>query len=163
MSANLQQALQLRDIHLPPAPPFWPPAPGWWIVAAVLLALLAWGGQAAWRQLRLRRRRQRVMAVLARLESGLASDRSPASLAQISVLLRRLALMRFPRAKVATLTGNAWLRFLDESGGQGRFADGPGRVLGSGPYQRALPADLDIVGLVALVREWVDRNSRGMT
>ncbi|MDQ6629933.1 MAG: DUF4381 domain-containing protein [Pseudomonadota bacterium] len=162
MSTNLQQALQLRDIHLPPAPPFWPPAPGWWIVAAVLLALLAWGGHAAWRQSHLRRERRRVMEVLARLESGLASERSPEGLANISVLLRRLALVRFPRASVATLTGNAWLRFLDESGGQGRFADGPGRVLGSGPYQRALPADLDIVGLVALVREWVDRNSRSL-
>lgn len=162
MNADPQQALQLRDIHLPPAPPFWPPAPGWWIVAAVLLALLAWGAHAAWRQLRLRRQRRRLMDVLARLESGLVSERSPEGLANISVLLRRLALMRFPRASVATLTGTAWLRFLDESGGKGRFADGPGRVLGSGPYQRALPADLDIVGLVALVREWVERNSRSM-
>ncbi len=160
MSANLQQALQLRDIHLPPAPPFWPPALGWWVVATVLLALLAWGGHAAWRQLRLRRQRRRVMDVLARLESGLANERSPEGLAHISVLLRRLALMRFPRAKVAPLTGHAWLRFLDESGGQGRFTDGPGRVLASGPYQRALPGNLDIVGLVALVREWVDLNSR---
>jgi Domain of unknown function (DUF4381) len=162
MSAGLQKALQLRDIHLPPAPPFWPPAPGWWVVAAVLLALLAWGGYAAWRQLRLRRQRRRVMDVLARLESGLASERSPEGLAHVSVLLRRLALMRFPRARVAALTGRAWLRFLDESGGQGRFTDGPGRVLASGPYQRALPPDFDIVGLVALVREWVDRNARSM-
>ncbi len=162
MNPDPQQALQLRDIHLPPAPPFWPPAPGWWIVAAVLLALLAWGGHAAWRQLRLRRQRRRLMDVLARLESGLGNDGSPEGLTQISMLLRRLALVRFPRAKVAPLTGKAWLRFLDESGGQGRFADGPGRVLGTGPYQRALPADLDIPGLVALVREWVDRNARSM-
>jgi hypothetical protein len=160
MSADLHQALQLRDIHLPPPPSFWPPAPGWWIVAAVLLALAAWGSYAAWRRLRLRRQRRRVMDALARLESGLVSDRSPQALMQVSVLLRRLALMRFPRAQVAALTGAAWLRFLDESGGQGRFADGPGRVLGSGPYRRALPADIDLPGLLALVREWVDQQAR---
>nr|MDQ2734723.1 DUF4381 domain-containing protein [Pseudomonadota bacterium] len=159
MIADLHQALQLRDIHLPPAPPFWPPAPGWWIVAAVVLALAAWGSHAAWRQLRLRRERRRVMEVLARLESGLVSERSPDALANVSVLLRRLALMRFPRANVASLTGHAWLRFLDESGGQGRFVDGPGRVLGSDPYRRALPTDIDVVGLMALVREWVGHQS----
>jgi hypothetical protein len=102
------------------------------------------------------------MKVLSGLESGLASERSPEGLARVSLLLRRLALTRFPQAKVAALTGNAWLRFLDESGGQGRFANGPGRVLGSGPYQRALPPDVDIAGLVALVRDWVERNSRSM-
>ena len=33
---------QLRDIHLPQAVHWWPPAPGWWIVAAVVLALTIW-------------------------------------------------------------------------------------------------------------------------
>jgi len=33
---------QLRDIHLPEAVHWWPPAPGWWIVAALLLTLTIW-------------------------------------------------------------------------------------------------------------------------
>ncbi len=33
---------QLRDIHLPQSVHWWPPAPGWWIVAALLLALGIW-------------------------------------------------------------------------------------------------------------------------
>jgi len=158
MNPNPQQVLQLRDIHLPDAPAFWPPAPGWWLVAAVLLALLAWLTIVALRRYRIRRQRQRVLSALASLEHKLASERTPDALARLSVLLRRLALMRFPRQRVAALTGNAWLRFLDESGGNGRFADGPGRVLAAGPYQRSLPSGLDATGLVALVREWVKRN-----
>jgi hypothetical protein len=158
MNPNPQQLLQLRDIHLPGAPAFWPPAPGWWLVVAVLLALLAWLTVAALRRYRIRRQRQRVLAALAGLELQLASERTPDALAHISVLLRRLALMRFPRQEVAALTGRAWLRFLDASGGNGRFADGPGRVLATGPYQRSLPSDLDAAVFVALVREWVDRN-----
>ena len=32
---------ELRDIHLPEASLWWPPAPGWWISLALIL-LLAW-------------------------------------------------------------------------------------------------------------------------
>ena len=67
--------------------------------------------------------------------------------------------MRFPRDQVAALTGEAWLRFLDESGGNGRFREGPGRILAAGPYQRSLPAEVDTAGLIVLVREWVTRNA----
>ncbi len=161
MIADPQQALQLRDIHVPAAPVLWPPAPGWWIVAAILIALLAWMSVVALRRFRIRRQRQHVLAALASLERELARERTPAALARISVLLRRLALMRFPRQRVAALTGLAWLRFLDETGGNGRFAEGPGRALATGPYQRSLPSDLDATGLVALVREWVTRNAGG--
>ena len=45
---------QLRDIHLPQAVHWWPPAPGWWIVAALILALTIWLG----RYLQARYRRQ---------------------------------------------------------------------------------------------------------
>ncbi len=159
MNPNPQQVLQLRDIHLPGAPAFWPPAPGWWLVAAVMIALLAWAAVIAVRRYRIYRQRQHVLTALTRLEHELASERTPDALARMSVLLRRLALMRFPRQQVAALTGRAWLDFLDASGGKGRFANGPGRVLSTGPYQRSLPSDLDATGLVALVREWVTRNA----
>ncbi len=159
MNPNPQPALQLRDIHLPGAPAFWPPAPGWWLLAAILLALLVWGTLAALRRYRIRRQRQRVLSALASLEHQLARERTPDALAYMSVLLRRLALMRFPRRHVAALTGNAWLRFIDESGGNGQFTQGPGRVLATAPYQRSLPSDLDAARLVALLREWVARNA----
>ncbi|MDQ2778535.1 MAG: DUF4381 family protein, partial [Pseudomonadota bacterium] len=37
MNPVTHPALQLRAIHLPPAPPWWPPAPGWWALADSLL------------------------------------------------------------------------------------------------------------------------------
>jgi Domain of unknown function (DUF4381) len=153
------QALQLRDIHLPGDAPLWPPAPGWWLLAVVVVALLVWGGLLALRHYRIHRQRTRVMAVLENLEHGLGRDRTPEALAAISILLRRLALMRYPRAQVASLSGAAWLAFLDAHGGDGGFRQGPGRVLASGPYQRAVPADLDVAGLSTLVRAWIRKNT----
>ena len=158
MTAPAAQALQLRDIHLPGAPAIWPLAPGWWLLAGALLALLAWAAVVGWRHYRLRRERLQVLDELERITAGLVQERSPATMANLSTLLRRLALLRFSSERVAGLTGDAWLRFLDESGDTTGFCAGPGRLLVTGPYQRELPEDVDVQGLVLLVRQWLGRN-----
>lgn len=159
MTAPAAQALQLRDIHLPDAPAIWPLAPGWWLLAGVLLVLLAWASVVGWHHYRSRRERMQVLDELDRITAGLARERSPVVLAKLSTLLRQLALLRFSRTRVAGLTGDAWLRFLDESGHTTGFCAGPGRMLVTGPYQRELPEDVDVQGLVLLVRQWIDRNT----
>ncbi|HED16994.1 MAG TPA: DUF4381 domain-containing protein [Gammaproteobacteria bacterium] len=159
MNPATQSVLQLRDIHLPVEPGFWPPAPGWWILAVLLLALLAWVGWIAVRRYHLHRSRQRILAMLGELEQEANNNTTPERIAQISILLRRLALMRYPRQRVAALTGADWLSFLDESGGQGNFSQGAGQVLATGPYQPTLPSDLDTRALGTLVRSWVIKNT----
>ena len=54
-SSNQDPLAQLRDIHLPEAVGWWPPAPGWWILALVLILATAF----AIRYLVTRRQRQR--------------------------------------------------------------------------------------------------------
>ncbi|VAX12744.1 FIG00657500: hypothetical protein [hydrothermal vent metagenome] len=159
MNPGSQAALQLRDIHLPTEPGFWPPAPGWWILAVLLLALLLWLIRLGLRRYRLRRQRQRILAMLDELEQDNDAI-TPEKIARISSLLRRLALMRYPRQRVAALTGADWLQFLDESGGNGRFSHGPGQVLASGPYQPTLSSELDIGALSVLLRDWIKKNTQ---
>ena len=159
MNVPVQTGLQLRDIHLPAPPDFWPPAPGWWLLAGLTLILTAAAGFALWRRLRLYRQRQRILAMLDRLEAGSAGEATPELLAQLSDLIRRLALARFPRHQIASLTGDDWLRFLDDSGGEGRFSSGPGQVLAQGPYMRRLPDAVDSQALTRLVRQWIRRNT----
>ena len=96
-----------------------------------------------WRQIRIRRQRRHILALLERMEQSSNGAPTPEFLAQLSRLMRRLALMRFPRQEIASLTGIKWLQFLDSSGGDGQFSQGPGKVLAQGPYMRELPNGVD--------------------
>lgn len=146
--------LELRDIHLPADPAFWPPAPGWWLASGLILVLLfltAAHGLKIWRQQRRRRRLLKELQALSTLGAG------PELAARISELLKRVALSGFERQEVAGLSGEAWLAFLDRTGGNGRFSRGHGRVLADGPYLAT--TQFDVQGLVALAGDWVRRNS----
>jgi hypothetical protein len=152
----LEQQLDLRDIRPPAEPSLWPPAPGWWLVASLLLLALASAGYRLWRGWRRERWRRRV---LAELDAWQDETAAPAIAAGVSALLKRAALSRFRRRDVATLTGDAWLDFLDHTGGDGRFQHGPGRLLAEGPYAPA--TDLDARqrrALLDLARVWLRRN-----
>lgn len=122
-------ALVLRDVHVPPTPSLWPPAPGWWLVIAAVALLLVFGATMLWR----RRRRLRTWQRMFDEASHAAQPALQA--AAISELLRRAA--RRVDAKADRLHGEEWLRFLD--GKQATdFSRGPGRVLLDGGYRREL-------------------------
>jgi len=142
---------QLRDIHLPAPISWWPPAPGWWMLLALLLITIMLG---YWL---LRRRRQSAWRRQALSELQQLRDSDAATMvAQLSVLLRRVAISRYPQAEVASLTGEAWLAFLDSSLDDGSpFQSGPGRVLLIGPYAAAV--DIDTPALLALAERWITR------
>lgn len=80
----------LRDIHLPPDPSWWPLAPGWWAIAALVVlgfCVVAW---VSWRRRRWRRRIDAVLADIDALEQSHALQ--PAALAAaLHQWLRRAA------------------------------------------------------------------------
>ena len=147
----------LRDIHLPQAVSWWPPAPGWWgLLVVVLLAISMFFLIRAWRK----RRRLRNTAILEVQRICDAFEQHHDNLRlirELSVLLRRISISYFPRADVASLTGEQWLRFLDScstiTDNEQGFLNGPGRILNDGPYQARL--DIDGQALVVLCRRWV--------
>ena len=149
--------LDLRDIHAAPPPAFWPPAPGWWVLMLVMLAVLVvlvvWG----FRRYRAYRQKCQIMHELDQISNSYTKENVAGFITGVSTLLRRVALRRYERARVAPLTGSAWLRFLDDTGGDGEFEQGVGRVLEVAPYQPGtceVPAD----ALLRLVRRWIGKN-----
>ncbi len=155
---------QLRDWHLPDPIQWWPPAPGWWISAAVLLAVLSWVAGVRWRRhRRLGAAARSALRELAALRAAVQTDGDTrAFVAALSRLLRRLALARFPREQVAGLTGDAWLNFLDVTGGGDGFRRGPGRALADLAYGATRAGDLppNPDALADLAETWIRANRR---
>lgn len=146
---------QLYDIHLPPPVSWWPPAPGWWLL---LILLLVTALTSYWlvRKHRHNRWRRQALAELAQLQE----ESEESLVAQLSVLLRRVAISRYPQAEVASLTGEAWLAFLDETLGDGTpFQSGAGRALLAGPY--AARVEIDAPALLSLTERWIKRVKGG--
>jgi Tfp pilus assembly protein PilO len=105
----------LRDIHLPPAIEWWPPAPGYFLLVfcLMLLALAGFWFHRRHRQTEMKRRALKDLTQLER-EYALHLD-VHLSAAQVSILLKQVALIYYPRATVAALQGEAWLLFLQDT------------------------------------------------
>jgi hypothetical protein len=153
---------QLADIHLPGEVPFWPPAPGWWMLAGVLLVSLALMARYFYLQGQTKRKMNSALHELDQVyhtwqqKSQDEHMRNQAGLDLLygfNAILKRVALVYFPHTDVAKLTGTAWLRFLDAADRSTDFGDGPGKVLSDGTYRPVFSADVD--ALHALVRRWI--------
>lgn len=150
------EQIPLRDLHLPEAIGWWPLAPGWWVVLALLLAAAVWAtrqylrgrARGAARRHALRRLRE-LTAEYERHQDTVAFTSS------LSALLRRTMLAYAPRPEIAGLTGDAWLAWLDKDLDEPRFQGETGRKLLELPYRA--PSDevsaMDVVDVVAAVRQ----------
>ncbi len=149
----MEQALPLRDIHLPETISWWPPAIGWWLLLLLIPLFF-------FLLLRLYQHFSRH-TVIKSAEKILASiQQDPDStdqqkLIQLSSLLRRIAISTGPRSECAGLNGTAWLQYLDRSVQGKPFSQGPGHHLGDALFQKSVPDDLDIDALIELCRHWL--------
>jgi hypothetical protein len=126
---------QLRDIRSAPEAPFWPPAPGWWLLAVLAVLLLTWLGRRLLAARQLRLRRLRLLAALEAETAQFPADTQPqAFLGAINCLLKVVAIRAFPGQQCAGLQGEAWARFLAEHAPPAADA-GALAVLATGPYQ----------------------------
>ncbi len=135
MSANLP----LRDVQLPPAPSWWPLAPGYLMIAGAVLLVLLVVAFFGWQR---RRRRQRWLQLFDR-ELASTAD-AAAELAAIAGLLRRAARQARPGSE--SLRDDAWWRRVDP---QGTLPDARRSLLAEGTYRPRVDASE-----VAAVRSW---------
>ena len=164
--------LPLRDIHLPDPVSWWPPAIGWWCLIALIILLFIAG-------IRLFQHRNKIKYSPANMaKQTLQSIRNEYTqngdkqylIREISSLIRRLCISLFPRQETASIVGDDWLIFLDQSmkshvaSAQDKpnqaesdksFIGGVGRVLSEGPYRKQI--DVDGEQLILLCDEWISQ------
>jgi hypothetical protein len=150
--------LPLRDIHAGYQPQWWPPAPGWWVLAALALIALIVLAIRLYKRYRRWRYRQALMAemdgLLARFN---ASQNSAQLVADTGTLLRRLIVHAAGRRQAASLTGQQWSDLLKEVNPDGSLGETCDQ-LATAPYQPQ--ASVDTGQLHQLVMLWIERVSQ---
>jgi hypothetical protein len=150
--------LELRGLHLPEAISWWPPAIGWWLVTLGVIASLVF---LYWCYHRLTRKTAVKMAKITLVGIQQNSDWDNAQkLRELSILLRRVAISMNPRADVASLTGAAWLRFLDAPLLDSPFSSGIGTMLADAPYRQFSVSDAQLSELIKLCEHWLKHCAR---
>ena len=151
---NLPQLMDLmHGLAMPESVSWLPATPGWWIALGWLLAVAF---IAAWQFARHRRRNRYRRDALAELDAITAEKQiDPAESAQrIAAVLKRTALVAYPRADVAALYGADWSRFLTAS------ADNDARIAAAADSLAAAAyrpdADPDVLAEPA--RRWIRRH-----
>lgn len=152
--------LPLRDIHLPAPIGWWPPALGWWLLAALLLAGVALYAIHYYRA----RHKRAALRALTRVRRALEEGAEPVACLQfLSTVLRRFAMTSVARARaaydspdVAGLIGERWLEYLDGRWARTEFSAGLGRQLLAAPYARPNSVARDkAIELTALCTAWL--------
>ncbi|HJU26511.1 MAG TPA: DUF4381 domain-containing protein [Rhodanobacteraceae bacterium] len=142
---------QLRDIHVPQVS-WWPPALGWWLLAALVLFAIIAGAWAWLRSSPARATRRAARRELDELSARYARDGDAVAFASgLSRLLRRIALV--VQADAAAREGRAWREFL-ASRGRAAFTEEQLDVLVVAPYRDKVSLDVD--ALVAATRRWYE-------
>lgn len=145
---------RLADIHSAAEPAWWPPAPGWWVLGVLLLAVVAWLLARAIARLRAHLRRRRLLRQLDALAETCDPRSQPSAyLAALNRVFRKIALRAFPDSGCGRLQGDAWVAFI-RARLPGESANGLD-ALASGPY-RPNP-EFDASELRARARTWVAR------
>lgn len=157
---------QLEPLIAPEAISAWPPAPGWWFLAALVLAIIVLLRLRPWQ----RRQREEVpteaaidpqrqvaLDELAQLSKPYGGQPANQWLQQLNALLKRLCRTRYPDHHPHTLSGRAWLAFLDNrcpAAGLTRWM-----VLVEGVYRAECRLDDQAIqGLEQAVQIWIRKH-----
>lgn len=113
---QLTQALlqSLRDIHLPDAVSWWPLAVGWWILGAVIIALVSGAIYTFWqRQQRNRYRQQALKELEAHFRDWQSTNNTSVYLHFANALLKRIVQHIEPSTAHKHKTGQDWINALN--------------------------------------------------
>jgi len=144
----------MHDIVVSDSVSWWPLAPGWYVVMILLAIAMVWYGFQGWKKWKANQYRRDALREL----DGVSPTEFPS-------LVKRVAVSVWPREKVATLSGDAWLQFLDQTGNTKDFSQGAGRILldlSYNPDSQITQDSQEYQQLLKLVRRWIQQSRVGL-
>lgn len=150
-----EQGLELHDIHLPAEPSWFPLAPGWWVLLAIIVASLALFFFVYKKRKRQAHFQNEAIALIENILIQYENKEltTPNAITSISAALKRIAIALHGREKVAKLSGAAWISFLDSTGKTPRFNTESGQALISSGYQAE--SNTPVQTIATLAKDWI--------
>ena len=152
---------ELRDIHLPADSLWWPPAPGWWLLALLIVGTILLLPRLR-RWLRHQPLKRVSMRELQRIRAAhRAGQGDRAALNAICTLLRRVTISYYGREQQAASTGDEWRRQLQDLARGSGFDDAQLDLLTRDRYRA--DAHVDIESLAHACETWLRALPRSET
>jgi len=146
------EALPLRGIHLPESVNWWPIAPIWWVLLAIVIIIPF--AIVQYRKWRAARFITIALKQLAAIENNYQQHQDSSRLVKdFSIFLRQCVMTLQRRGDTASITGEDWLQLLDRLGKTEKFTQGEGRVMLTAPYQNQPISNVEAIQ--KLVENWV--------
>ena len=138
---------KLNDYYRPPPPTWTPQTIGWYALFGILLLLLLWFAVRAFQHWLTNRYRREALRELTKATPD-----------QLSSLLKRTALAAWPREKVASLSGDAWLKFLGDTAATQSFQSSPGKQIEELAFINSKLSPEDEQALRSITAYWIRRH-----
>lgn len=153
MNTSTQNIAALREIHLPDPISWWPPAIGWWLLLALVIAtaiLLP----ILYRRLTYTPINKVINKSFQDIVARYKDDNDAFSfISQTSRFLRQIAMTYYGRDEVAQLTGDKWMALLNNLSKSPWFTDEVQQNLLNAPYQKIMQIDPELV--ISVVQNWL--------
>ncbi|MEH6609726.1 MAG: DUF4381 domain-containing protein [Halioglobus sp.] len=145
----------LNPLREPELIGWWPLAPGWWLVIALLLMVLAVVAFLLWRRYQRRAYRRQALRQLESIALDFRqTDNQHAYLESINQLLKATAISAYPRQEVAAISGEPWLQLLNTTMGKKRESHAFSAAFAHASYQ-AQPDAMDTEALHNSASIWI--------
>ena len=153
MNVPSQNTESLRDIHLPDAISWWPPAIGWWILLALIIAAIIFIPKLYRRMTYTPLNKVANKTYQNIIDEFKENNNDSAFIIATSQFLRQTAMSYCGRDEVAQLTGDKWIEALNNITEQDFFTDDLKQNLVSAPYQKNISIDAEHI--INTVQSWL--------
>ena len=138
---------QLRDVHTPLAPEWWPPAPGWWLLCIAAVVGTVFISKRLWRAHRARSPIRSARTLIGELKASHNQGQIDTLryVHDCNEVLKRLLVNALGIRHLAATSDDQWLRALDTIVDGCEFSEGHGKILGAQRFSPQASADVEAV------------------